>query len=68
MLLITSSPLSVYALDQVAGGIAHGLAVYETVMKECEEEASIPAEIARKVCSDGLFHHIAYGYHYCFFF
>ncbi|RUS19473.1 NUDIX hydrolase domain-like protein [Endogone sp. FLAS-F59071] len=37
----------------VAGGIAHGLAVYETVVKECEEEASIPAEIARKARNVG---------------
>jgi len=31
----------------VAGGQPHGLSVLENVVKECEEEASIPLEVAR---------------------
>ena len=36
-----------FCLIQVAGGIAHGAGVLDTLVKEAEEEASLPAEIVR---------------------
>ncbi len=42
-------PTSPGKLDQIAaGGQPHGISVWDNMLKECEEEASIPAEIARR--------------------
>lgn len=35
--------------NSVAGGISNGLSPYETIIKEANEEASIPEDIARKL-------------------
>jgi hypothetical protein len=37
--------------DQVAGGISYQYKIKDTVVKECDEEASIPYELASKVNS-----------------
>lgn len=39
----------IYHNYQVAGGISHTCSVKDTIVKECEEEASIPFEVAKKV-------------------
>jgi len=36
-----------FCLTQVAGGIAHGMSVLDTLVKEADEEASLPADIVR---------------------
>ena len=38
---------------QVAGGIEEGSGVLQTVVKECKEEASISAELARQAKPTG---------------
>jgi len=37
-----------YLDNTVAGGIASGMSVFESLVKECEEEASIEADLVRK--------------------
>jgi hypothetical protein len=37
-----------YLDNTVAGGIPSGMPVFESLVKECMEEASIPGDIARK--------------------
>lgn len=42
------------ALDNmVAGGLPHSLALEDNLVKECEEEAGVPAELARKAVPVG---------------
>ncbi len=44
-----SKPTEPGKLDQiVAGGIPHGISPMENVIKECEEEASIPRQLAQR--------------------
>ncbi|MBN1934496.1 MAG: DUF4743 domain-containing protein [Anaerolineae bacterium] len=38
----------------VAGGLASGMSAYETVVKECAEEAAVPESLARSVRPAGL--------------
>lgn len=35
-------------IQSVAGGIVAGMTPLETVIKECEEEASLPEDLVRK--------------------
>jgi len=35
-------------VQSVAGGIVAGMATLETMIKECEEEASLPEELVRR--------------------
>lgn len=47
-------------LDQlVAGGIGNGAGVWESVLKECDEEASVPLDIAQKntKCAGAIQYH-----------
>ena len=37
-----------YLDNSVAGGIASGMSVYDTLVKECMEEASLPEDIVRR--------------------
>lgn len=47
-------PIEPGKLDHlVAGGISLGLGVQECLIKECEEEAAIPAALARQACPVG---------------
>ena len=39
--------------NMVAGGISCGVGIYETMVKECQEEAGIPPELAKKVVPVG---------------
>ena len=41
----------------VAGGQPHGITLMNNVIKECEEEASIPIELARLAKSTGELSH-----------
>ncbi|CEP18302.1 hypothetical protein [Parasitella parasitica] len=47
----------------VAGGISYSYSVKDTVIKECEEEASIPADIARKANSVNAITYYTYSTH-----
>ncbi|RKP14177.1 NUDIX hydrolase domain-like protein, partial [Piptocephalis cylindrospora] len=44
--------------NSVAGGIPYGLSPRETMIKECEEEASLPAHLAEKAVCTGYVSHI----------
>ena len=40
--------------NMVAGGISVGIGIKETMIKECEEEAGIPEELAKNVVPVGM--------------
>lgn len=40
--------------NMVAGGISSGIGIFETMVKECEEEAGIPKSIAKNVVPVGM--------------
>ncbi|CAK8678759.1 unnamed protein product [Clavelina lepadiformis] len=44
--------------NMVAGGISSGVGIYETMVKECQEEAGIPPELAKKVVPVGAISYI----------
>ena len=40
--------------NMVAGGIASGIGIFETLVKECQEEAGIPEALAKKAAPVGM--------------
>lgn len=42
-------PFDIFFFHQVAGGITYQYKIKDTIIKECDEEASIPYELASKV-------------------
>ena len=40
--------------NMVAGGIASGIGIFETLVKECQEEAGIPEALAKKAVPVGM--------------
>ena len=40
--------------NMVAGGISSGVGIFDTMVKECQEEAGIPEHLAKKVVPVGM--------------
>jgi len=45
--------------NMVAGGIGSGVGIFETMVKECEEEAGIPESLAKKAVPVGMIRCVA---------
>lgn len=60
-----NKPTSPGKLDQIAaGGQPHGISAWDNMLKECEEEASIPAELAARakpVSALSYWYHLSVG-------
>ena len=42
----------------VAGGVGSGVGIYDTIVKECQEEAGIPESLAKRAVPVGMIRYV----------